>query len=72
VWPDNLEAVELFLALQTQWRVSGTMAGIFYSGLDYGAAAVLLRARRSSNRAQLLADLQVMEFAALKGLNRRD
>lgn len=47
------------------------MAGIFYSGLDYGAAEVLLRARRAKNRAQLLADLQVMEFEALKGLNRR-
>lgn len=48
------------------------MAGIFYVGLDYTAAEALLRARRSRNRPQLLADLQVMEFAALKELNRRD
>lgn len=60
------------MALQTQWRVSATMAGMFYTGLDYAAAEALLRARRTPKRAQLLEDLRVMEFAALKGLNRRD
>jgi hypothetical protein len=72
VWPENWKALELFLALQTQWRVTATMAGIFYVGLDYSAAEALLRARRAKNRAQLLADLRVIEYAALKGLNRRD
>jgi hypothetical protein len=72
VWPENWEALELFLALQTQWRVTGTMAGLYYVGLDYSAAESLLRARRAKNRVQLLADLRVIEYAALKGLNRRD
>lgn len=60
------------MALQTQWRITATMAGIFYSGLDYAAAEALLRVRRTPKRAELLADLQVMEIAALKGLNKRD
>lgn len=64
--------MELFLDLQTQWRVTGTMAGIFYVGIDYTAAEALLRARRAPERAKLLADLRVMEYAALKGLNRRE
>lgn len=72
MWPENWEALELFLALQTQWRVTATMAGLYYVGLDYSAAEALLRVRRAKNRPQLVADLQVIEYAALKGLNRRD
>lgn len=48
------------------------MAGLIYHGIDYSCAEALMRARRLRDRAQLLEDLQVMEGAAKKGLNRRE
>lgn len=48
------------------------MAGLIYHGIDYASAEVMMRARRLRDRAQLLADLQVMEGAAMTELNRRE
>lgn len=48
------------------------MAGLIYHGIDYSAAQVVMRARRMRDRAQLLEDLQVMEGAVMRELNRRD
>jgi hypothetical protein len=38
VWPDNWDALNLFIACATQWRVS--MAGP--TGLDYAAVVALM------------------------------
>ncbi|MBF0093992.1 MAG: DUF1799 domain-containing protein [Alphaproteobacteria bacterium] len=65
-WP----AVEVFLAMSTQWRRAG-MDGVTV-GLDYAALPATLWAmgRRllPSARSSLFADLQIMEYAALEGL----
>jgi hypothetical protein len=68
VRPDNAAALELFLALRTQWRV-GAMGGVL--GLDYPAVLAVFRMRRMKDMAAMLADLQVMEAAALPVLNRK-
>jgi len=39
VYPDNLATVNVFIAMQTQWRVG--MAGA--TGLDYAALPVVMR-----------------------------
>lgn len=39
VWPDNLAAINTFIALSTQWRTG--MAGP--TGLDYAAVPAVLR-----------------------------
>lgn len=39
LWPDNVEAVDLFIAMGTQWRM-GPAGPI---GLDYGAVPAVLR-----------------------------
>ena len=67
VWDENWEAVQMFLRLQTQWRVSinGPV------GLDYGAAQWLFRlyAVKVKDQRSLLEDLQVMEATALAKFN---
>jgi hypothetical protein len=76
VWRDNWQSVMFFLACETQWRVVGTMAGLFWVGIDYVAADVILRHRgreekRATPAAKLLADLALMETAALPILRER-
>lgn len=39
IWPDNLPAVNVFVALSTQWRVGMNGA----TGLDYGVVPMVLR-----------------------------
>lgn len=63
VWPENGPALELFLAAGTQWRHDRNGP----TGLDYAAVEALMRLRRTRkrDRADLLADVQIMELAAL-------
>jgi len=67
VWEDNWQCVEMFLRLQTQWRVG--MSGLI--GLDYGAAEWLFRLYAVTEPASLLEDLQVMEAAVLAAIAKR-
>jgi hypothetical protein len=66
VWPENWPAFCLFVDMRTQWRVG--FAGP--TGLDYGVLFGLMdmHAVPASDRPQLLADLQVLEAAALKAM----
>ena len=68
VWEENWEAVEMFLRLQTQWRVG--INGLI--GLDYGAAEWLFRLYAVHEPASLLEDLQVMEGAILTAIAKRE
>lgn len=63
VWPELLEAVEVFGAIRTQWRTG--MNGP--TGLDYAAIPVALEmiGIERSAWAQMFEDLRVMESAAL-------
>lgn len=61
LWPENLPAVDLYLAVQTQWRyagMDGQPTGYDYAGIR---AAMALR----GDPPELFADLQVLESAYL-------
>jgi hypothetical protein len=62
IWPENWASVEVFSALQTQWRVS--MNGP--TGLDYAALPVVMDLLEVERRAECFAGLQVMEMEALE------
>ena len=64
VWPENWNAVLMFLRISTQWRTS--MGGPI--GLDYGALEWLFRLYEVTEPRSLLEDLQVMEGAALTAM----
>jgi hypothetical protein len=68
VWEENWVSVEMFLRLQTQWRVG--MNGLL--GLDYLAAEWLFRLYSVKEPASLLEDLQVMEAAVLTAVAKRE
>lgn len=76
VWDINMPSMLLFLGCETQWRVvSRGMAGLLYwLGIDYAAADVLLKSRSKREKrcypaAQLLDDLRDMEIAARAIMN---
>lgn len=69
VWAENWPAVELFLRLATQWKIGG-MGG--FLGLDYPAVESAMRILRIHNRAEMFDTIQVMEYAALPVLNRKE
>lgn len=68
---DAWRAVLAFLALQTQWRVQLALGGVLWLGLDYAGVRAWLELQGHAPRTAraLLADLQVMERAALPVLN---
>lgn len=63
VWPDNWDAVNLFVAMLTQWRMGFSGR----TGLDYGVVPTVLRLLgiARSSWPDLFQDLRVMEQAAL-------
>lgn len=67
VWPENWSAVEMFLRLETQWRVSFNGA----LGLDYTAAKWMFDLYAPPDAKDVFEALQVMERTALPLLNER-
>jgi hypothetical protein len=67
VFPENWEAVQMFVRCQTQWRIG--MAGPI--GLDYGAVNWLLRLYEVEDHRSVLEDLQTMEAAVLVTMSKR-
>jgi hypothetical protein len=75
VWPDNWPTLQLFLTLQTQWRLLvGGAGGASFIGLDYSAvqAAMLMLGIPRKERAEMFVGLCMMERAALPVLNSRN
>jgi len=70
IWPENLRAYELFCAMDTQWRIG--MAGP--TGLDYAALPMALRmiGAARADWQQLMADIRVMESAALQAMRSKE
>lgn len=70
IWPENLAAYELFGYMQTQWRG----AGMGLIGLDYGPLHHKMDRMKLTpeDYDDLEGDIQVMEFAAIGAMNRRD
>jgi len=73
VWEEHLEAVMVFEASQSQWRVVAGMAGLTYLGFDYlGVKEVAFALGVTKKRwPQVLMQLQVMEFEGARLFNQR-
>lgn len=71
VWKENLESLEIFCALQTQWHRVAGLSRITCTGLMYSEATNYMRERgiARARRLELLEDLRVMERAALETWN---
>lgn len=71
IWEEHLEALECFLAVQTQWRVAVGMRGAVYQGLDYGACESGLRLAGHDPDPALWAEVRLIEDGAKQVLNER-
>jgi hypothetical protein len=62
LWPQNLDAWRLFMAVQTQWR-----GGMQRDGLDYAGVQLVIGQARAwrKHRRQRLAEVQLMELTCL-------
>ncbi len=75
VWPEHWHALEVFLAMATQWRTHLGARGLFYEGLDYAALPpVLAEHRRLPRRLRqpmdrLMPQLRTLELEARTHLN---
>lgn len=69
IWPEHLEAFELFVALRSQWRVG--MAGA--TGLDYGVMFHKMdRMGLTSERYEEMEEqMRVLEHAALDEMSKK-
>ena len=69
IWPENWAALDVFSAMQTQWRVG--MAGP--TGLDYAVLPVVmdLQGIDPAERAECFAGVQEMEREALQIFGRK-
>lgn len=68
VWPDNVLAVNVFIAMSTQWRSSGV--GVI--GLDYNALPVVMRFSGvpPADRAGVFESIRILEDAALETMRK--
>lgn len=68
IWPDNLQAVNVFVAMSTQWRIG--MNGP--TGLDYGVLPEIWRRTKTppKDRDAVFNDLRTMEDAALETMRK--
>tara|TARA_R100001039_G_C1842706_1_gene103415 strand:+ start:1721 stop:2059 length:339 start_codon:yes stop_codon:yes gene_type:complete len=71
VWEEHWPALELFLAMRTQWRVVAGMGGAHHQGIDYTALYGHPKYARLDYDEQdaLLAQIQHIEAGALAALN---
>lgn len=69
LWPEHVPALELWGAVQTQWRhgFAGPV-GLDYAGVE---AALRLQSTPRSERGERFAELRIMERAALEEWARR-
>lgn len=67
VWPENWNAVRVFTACATQWRVSAARR----TGLDYAAVYAVISMLGIEANEDLLARIQVLEAEALKEFSWR-
>lgn len=68
VYPENWEAVKLFLDCSTQWVIAG-MGGMV--GLNYQSVDFMMRLRGIENSAETFDKVQVMEREALAIMSER-
>lgn len=72
VWEENWESLLLFLGMGTQWQVCAGMAGVMYIGIPAQSieAEMNMQCIGKKQRPALLADIRIMERAALPILNK--
>jgi len=69
VWPENVAAVEVFLAVAGQWRTVWNGEATRYIGLDYAAVRAGLALSRTKMTPDLWEQVRLVEAGARAALN---
>ena len=70
VWPENWDAVDVFMQCDTQWTVLVGFGGVHHEGLDYRKVASVARDWCGLELSRdLLGQIRVMENEAKQILN---
>ncbi|KLN57618.1 DUF1799 domain-containing protein [Variovorax paradoxus] len=71
LWPEHLDAYEVFFACRRQWRVEVGMGGAYFQGLDFSAVDVVMKHLGIPRKRQreVFLQVQVMEDEGVKVLN---
>ena len=67
LWPEHLNAFDLFIRCQTQWRISalGQVTGFYYDSV-----LAIAQLYEYDDLKSVIEDLQVMEIKAIENLNK--
>ena len=70
IWPENMQAINLFSSISTQWRMSTNGA----TGLDYSVLFTRMDRLKLSDQDHdwMFEDIRVIEAAALTAMNKKD
>lgn len=72
IWPDMVDSVALFMAMQTQWRwVGAGMGGVWRTGLDYSVLNDVATPLQIKVTSAALNDIRTLESAALAHWSRK-
>lgn len=70
LWPEHIEAWNVFAACSTQWRIIAGPSSLFQQGLDYIAVESVMRMRGVTAQTDCFGQIQCIERGALEILNQ--
>lgn len=70
IWPEHLEAWEVFGTCDNQWRVITGMGGIHHQGLDLGSVKAAMELCEVKDQRTCIAQVRAIESGARQVLNR--
>lgn len=70
VWPDNGQAVDVFVAMMSQWRVGYAGA----TGLDYNVLPFVMRMNgvSAADRPDVFESVRILEQSALEAMRKKE
>lgn len=69
VWPEHVQALRVFDACATQWRILIGNSGAHYQGVEYTAVESVMRIMHVQDPSECLACVQLIEKGAISVLN---
>lgn len=72
LYPDCIDAYNVFCRCATQWRIVAGMGGAVHQGIDYTALETVMNFLNISDKSAVFDDVQYIEHGALKGFSEKN
>lgn len=70
IWPEHLQAWEVYSTCDNQWRVVAGMGGVYYQGLELSSVTTAMELCGVEDRRTCMAQVRAIESGAREVLNR--